>query len=167
MCTIKPLGRRQSGLSLIELIIAIVVVVVGFAALLIPIYNVTKGSGNPEANKQAIAIAEAMLEEIELKPFNNSGISTPFGGPYTCANRPQFDAVFPDYNNYTSTGVCDMVTGAQVPGLGGYTTTVTLAPTQINGVIPAAQAYVITVTVSTSGAGAVNVSLTGLRTSYF
>ena len=81
--------RKQSGLSLVELVVAIVVLAVGLAAMLIAITNATRSGGDPLANKQTIAIAEAMLEEIELKPFNTGT----FAGPYNCGTRPQFDAV--------------------------------------------------------------------------
>jgi MSHA pilin protein MshD len=154
-------GRgRQSGLSLVELVVAIVVLAVGLAAMLIAITNATRSGGDPLANKQTIAIAEAMLEEIELKPFNTGT----FAGPYNCGTRPQFDAVFPDYNNYAAAAVCDMTTGLPIAFLNGYNTTVTLTPTAIGG-IPAANAYLITVKVTSPGG--YTVSLSGFRSSYF
>lgn len=153
--------RRQAGLSLIELVFTIVVLGVGLVALLIPISNSVLKSGDPLANKQMVAIAEAMLEEIELKPF---GPGT-FAGPYTPANRASFDAVFPDYNNYTTggAGIAD-ITGAAVPGLGAYNLTVTLTPTAL-GAIPAANVYLITVQVT--GPNGTSISLSGVRSSYF
>jgi MSHA pilin protein MshD len=153
--------RRQRGLSLIELIIAIVVLSVGLVLLLIPISNVTRRSGDPLITKQATAIAEAVLEEIELKPFNN--FAGDFAGPYTCANRAQFDAV-PDYQGYASAGICDLSTGAVIGPTAGYKVVVALAPTAIGG-IPAGQAYVVTVSVT--GTNGTTVSLSGVRTNYF
>lgn len=164
MCTTDTgfRGRgKQSGLSLVELVIAIVVLSVGLAAMLVAISTATRSSGDPVANKQAIAIAEAMLEEIELKPFNTGT----FAGPYNCGTRPQFDAVFPDYNNYAAATVCDMTTGAPIPTLNGFNTTVTLQPTGAIGGIPLANAYLITVTVTTPGG--YTVSLSGFRSNYF
>lgn len=65
MCT-RP---EQRGISLIELIIFIVVVGVALAGIL-RVMNVTgKSSADPMVYKQALAIAQALLEEVELMPF--------------------------------------------------------------------------------------------------
>jgi MSHA pilin protein MshD len=159
--------RSQAGLSLIELIVAIVVLSVGLVLLLIPISNVTRRSGDPLITKQATAIAEAVLEEIELKPFNN--FAGDFPGPYTCPNRAQFDAL-PDYKLYASAGICDLTTGIVIAPTAGYKVAVALTPTAFPAIapfaaIPAAQASVVTVSVT--GPNATTVTLSGVRTSYF
>lgn len=60
----------QSGLSLIELIVFIVIVGVAVAGILL-VMNVTgKHSVDPLIHKQALAIAESMIEEVELMPFS-------------------------------------------------------------------------------------------------
>jgi MSHA pilin protein MshD len=65
MCT----RHKQRGISLIELIIFIVIVSVALAGIL-RVMNVTsKGSADPLIHKQSLAIAEALLEEVELMPF--------------------------------------------------------------------------------------------------
>lgn len=64
-------GMRISerGISLIELIMFIVIVSVALAGILL-VMNVTeKSSADPLVHKQALAIAESLLEEIELMPF--------------------------------------------------------------------------------------------------
>src|SRR5690348_18467212 len=60
---------RTRGLSLIEVIVFIVVLGVAFAGMLILYNQVTRSSVDPLVRKQALAIAEALLEEIELMPF--------------------------------------------------------------------------------------------------
>lgn len=59
----------QSGISLIELVIFMVVVSVGVAGILSVMNVTTRSSADPMIQKQAIAIAEAMLDEIMLHPF--------------------------------------------------------------------------------------------------
>ena len=59
----------QAGISLIELVMFIVIVSVGVAGIL-SVMNVTvMHSADPIVQKQAAAIAESLLEEIELQPF--------------------------------------------------------------------------------------------------
>lgn len=59
----------QRGISLIELIMFIMIVSVALAGILL-VMNVTeKSSSDPLVHKQALAIAESMLEEVELMPF--------------------------------------------------------------------------------------------------
>jgi MSHA pilin protein MshD len=66
-----PLARRtrQSGLSLIELIVFIVIVGVGLAGITVTYNTVVRSSADPMARKQALAIAESVLLEIEQQPF--------------------------------------------------------------------------------------------------
>ncbi len=62
-------GGKQRGISLIELIMFIVIVSVALAGILLVMNTVTRGSADPLIHKQALAIAESMLEEVELMPF--------------------------------------------------------------------------------------------------
>ncbi|MHB1676600.1 MAG: type IV pilus modification PilV family protein [Sulfuriferula sp.] len=73
MCTIKRTAMRQnsrqSGISLIELIIFIVIVSVAVAGVLLVMNITAQHSADPLIRKQAQAIAESLLAEIELQPF--------------------------------------------------------------------------------------------------
>jgi MSHA pilin protein MshD len=72
MCTTKAgcgLRALQAGATLVELVVFIVVVSVAVAAVLLAMNAVTRGSPDPMMRKQALAIAEALLEEVELMPF--------------------------------------------------------------------------------------------------
>jgi MSHA pilin protein MshD len=60
---------RQCGFTLIELIIFIVVVSVGIAGILSVMNTVVKSSADPMVRKQAMALAESILEEIMLKEY--------------------------------------------------------------------------------------------------
>lgn len=59
----------QRGISLIELIMFIVIVSVAAAGILLVMNVTTKSTADPLVHKQALAIAESLLEEVELMPF--------------------------------------------------------------------------------------------------
>ncbi|MDH4285372.1 MAG: prepilin-type N-terminal cleavage/methylation domain-containing protein, partial [Gallionellaceae bacterium] len=65
MCT----HHSQRGISLIELIMFIVIVGIALAGVLLVMNKVTASSADPLVRKQALAIAESLLEEVELMPF--------------------------------------------------------------------------------------------------
>jgi MSHA pilin protein MshD len=65
MCT----RHNQRGISLIELIMFIVIVSVALAGILLVMNMVTGHSSDALQRKQALAIAESLLEEVELMPF--------------------------------------------------------------------------------------------------
>ncbi len=67
MC--KRIERTQLGLTLIELIVFIVIVSVGMAGILVTYDTVVRHSADPLARKQALAIAESLLLEVEQQPF--------------------------------------------------------------------------------------------------
>ena len=61
--------QRQTGVSLIELILFIVIVGVGVAGILVSYDTVVRGSADPVIRKQALAIAESLLLEVEQQAF--------------------------------------------------------------------------------------------------
>jgi MSHA pilin protein MshD len=110
--------RRSVGFTLIELIFFIVVMAVGLTGILSVSNTVIKSSADPLVRKQALAIAQSLLEEIVLKDFVKRSDSTVLGFS-AGGSRNLFDCVS-DYNGYsTSAGIVD-VTGASVAGLGSY-----------------------------------------------
>jgi len=60
---------RQRGLTLIELIVFIVIVGAALAGVLSVLDLTTRHSADPMVRKQALAIAEAILEEAMTQPF--------------------------------------------------------------------------------------------------
>lgn len=58
--------RRQSGLTLIELILFIVIVGIAVSGVLGVMTLTTRNSADPQLRKQAIAIAESLMEEVQL-----------------------------------------------------------------------------------------------------
>jgi MSHA pilin protein MshD len=75
--------NRQSGISFVELIMFIMIVSIGIVGILPVLNNATSHSSDPVPRKQAIAIAESLLEEIELQPFTFCDPSDPNNSNYT------------------------------------------------------------------------------------
>jgi MSHA pilin protein MshD len=157
--------RHQSGLTLVELVMFIIIVGVGIAGTLAVMDFATRHSADPMVRKQALAAAESLLEEVQLKEFANPAEAGSFTGPATQANRPFFDDIG-DYNGFTTNGIFPADgSGAVVPGLGGYTVNVAIAAgagAEL-GIAPA-QAARITVTVTQPDG--VPVTLVGYRGNY-
>jgi len=61
--------RRQRGLSLIEVVVFIIVLGIGFAGILVLYNQLTRVSVDSLVRKQTLAIASSLLEEIELRGF--------------------------------------------------------------------------------------------------
>lgn len=145
---------RQSGLSLIELIVFIVIVSVGLAGITVTYNTVVRHSADPMVRKQALAIAESLLLEIEQQPFTwcdpqDANVSTAANAA-DCAvaannqdnvltatpntelrgnNANPFDNVA-DYSGYAAASVD--ITGAV--GVPGYAANVVI--TRVGGVAP-------------------------------
>lgn len=69
--------RAQAGVTLIELVLFIVIVGVAVAAILGVMSLTTSNSADPQLRKQALAIAEGMLEEIEGARFTYCAVDDP------------------------------------------------------------------------------------------
>jgi MSHA pilin protein MshD len=69
MSTDRTLPSRQAGLTFVELIMFIVIVGVGLAGILVVLNVTVKSSADPMIRKNMLAIAEALLEEVEMMPF--------------------------------------------------------------------------------------------------
>jgi MSHA pilin protein MshD len=61
--------RRQAGLSMVELVLFIVIVGIAVAGVLMVMIQSNKASADPQMRKQAVSIAEGLLEEIQLARF--------------------------------------------------------------------------------------------------
>ena len=148
--------REARGFSLVELIVLIVVVSIALAGVLMVFATAVRGSADPLVQKQALAIAEALMEEIQLNSYS------PLPGVGVVDPRSNFDDV-DDYNTYTTGGGgIKAIDGTLVAGLGAYNvSSVTVATPGLNAV---AEAKLITVTVT--GPGGVSITLTGYRVNF-
>ena len=84
---------KQAGMTLVEMIIAIVVIGVGLAGVITAFNMTVQNSGDPMVTKQMLVLAEEMMEEILLKPYGTSS------GSITGCNRSLADDVS-DYDGY-------------------------------------------------------------------
>jgi MSHA pilin protein MshD len=68
-CSAACNKSRLAGLTLIELIMFILVVSIALVGVLMVMNTAVRGSADPLVRKQALAIAESLLTEIEQQPF--------------------------------------------------------------------------------------------------
>jgi len=71
---------RQRGVTMIELILFIVIIGVGLAGIVAVMNFTTQRSADPVRRKQALMLAEALLEEVELAKFSWCDVSDPLAG---------------------------------------------------------------------------------------
>ena len=103
-------------MSLIELVVAIVVVAICMTGAFALVDTTTRRSADPMLERQATSIAEAYLEEILQQAYLDPDDGTVC--PAAEAQRGLFDNVC-DYGGLDEVGARDQ-TGALVPGLENY-----------------------------------------------
>jgi MSHA pilin protein MshD len=155
----KILNNR--GVTLIELIVAMVVISIALTGVLLVINYTTLHSADPVLRHQAIAIAEAYMEEICLKNFADPDAVGPGSDAET--DRDSFDDV-DDYNNHVDNGAADQ-NGDPIVGLGNYTVRVTVQNNQPYG--PAGSPVIgLRIDVTVVDPAGVSLTLTGFRANY-
>lgn len=180
-------GKAQRGISLIELIMFIVIVSVALTGVMLTVNYNTRHSADPLLRKQALAIAESLMEEVTLMPFtfcdpddpavttaaNAAACTTaevmgPEAGETRYAATP-YDNVN-DYNAFSMSGLNGIrdITNGVIPVANGYSAAVSITPTAIAAAgtgpaIAAAESLLVKVTVTAPG-GAEQVILEGYRT---
>ena len=188
MSMTKPVFK-QHGLSMIELMVFIVVVGVAVTGVLSVYSSTSRTSVDPMVRKQALAVAESLLDEVLSKPYTycdpddaNADTATSAAG---CATTPEgmgtegvedrYSNTMPydnvnDYNGFTmpagpgpGLGIMDL-TNTSVTGLNAYSATVQVQPAGAFNGIPAGETLLVTVTVT--GPGNHSISLSGYRTRY-
>lgn len=176
-CTHSRAAR--SGFTLVELVMFIVIVSIAVIGVLMVMNMTTKNSADPQLRKQALSIAEALLEEVSLARFTvcdptdkdaeTALVATECTempesvGPEAGNTRP-YDNVndyVTQYGTAQNIAISD-VNGAAIPNLGSYTSTITITPQAFDD-IAATDALLITINVTY---GAETVRLDGYRTRY-
>lgn len=176
-------SRRQRGLSLIEVIVFVVVLGIGIAGMAILYNQVTRASVDPLVRSQAVAVANSLMEEIQLRAFTYCDPDDPAvftaGSPAGCATQegigaegetryatPRFDNVS-DYHGFPMGGSIQDITNTTV--LTGYTLepiVITAAGADFPGAVPGTEALRIQITVTGPTATGVSVTLSGYRLRY-
>lgn len=168
------------GTSLVELVMFIVVLALGLAGVMQVFSVAVRASADPQIQRQALAIAEALMEEVQLMPFtycdpDDANLETATSsagcaslaegtGPNAGENRfttPQFDNVV-DYHGYSMAPIVD-ITNTAVAGLTGYSASVSVVAAPL-GSITAASGDALRITVTVTGPNGAAARLDGYRT---
>jgi MSHA pilin protein MshD len=145
-----PAPRRQArflppgrGLSIIELLMFIVIVSIALVAILNVQIQSSRISADPQLRKQALAIAEGLLEEITLARFTfcdpQDANADSAATPASCATLPEVvaqeaggvDRPYDNVNDYVDTFGTAKVYNKDAAGFAypaGYTVKVTISP---------------------------------------
>jgi len=145
-------AAKQTGATLIELILSIVIISTAFAGILGLVNLTVLHSADPLVQHQAIAIAESYLEEITALPVVDPN------GTNTGETRVNFDNI-DDYDGLNDVGARDQDNNV-ITNLGNYTVDVNIADQVISGVTMKA------VTVSVSRSSVATINITGYRATY-
>jgi MSHA pilin protein MshD len=183
MCSRRAV--RQRGVTLIELIVFIVIVSVAVVGILGVLSLTTRNSADPLRHKQALMIAEGLLEEVELANFTycdpNSAKADTASSVADCTTAETFGPEPTDarpYDNVNDYGgsptrfynAANQLADANgnAMAVNGYDATVNIVPETLNGIAGGTLANPdvlrITVTVTYDGGG--TVQLDGYRTRY-
>jgi MSHA pilin protein MshD len=154
-----PNNRRfnVNGFTLIEIIVTIVVLAIASTTLLSVFTSTVSTSVNPMIQQQAISIAEAYMEEIMLKSFDDpdgSGVE---------ATRPEFDDVR-DYNGITNESISDQNgSAATITALNAYRITVKVTNEELYGIDAA---YSLRIDIEVTHPAISSIEISGYRTKY-
>ncbi len=147
--------NRQAGMTLVELVIAIVIIGVAAAALYNAMASITARSADPMLRQQSLMLAEAYLEEILVKNYRPT--STPAG--CTASERQCFN----DVRDYDSSGDFRApydVVGNAIGELSGYGVKVDVDDSSLNG------EAALRIEVTVRDPQGQTLTLTGWRTDY-
>ena len=177
--------QRARGSSLVELIMFIVIIGIAVAGVLGAMSLSTRASADPLIQKQALAIAEAYLEEVLAMPFtycdpddlDAATATSATVGAGGCAatievigaeageTRGGGTTPYDNVNDYNSlaTGVPASIDGTAIGGLSSYNVSVAVVAEALSTVAVSAS---LRVTVTVTGPAGVSVRLDGYRTRY-
>lgn len=185
---------RARGATLIELIMFIVIISVGLAGILGVMNLTTRASADPLIQKQALAIAEAYLEEVLAAPFTycdpddahaataeSTGAVNP-ADTLVCATtleamgsegetRGSTTTPYDNVNDYNSlaAGAPASIDGTPITVLGAYQVAVAVTAEAISTVAANdanGRSQSLRVTVTVTGPSNTSVTLDGYRTRY-
>jgi MSHA pilin protein MshD len=156
------LPRKNSGFTLMELVVAITILTIAVSGTLLGIEMATRHNADPLVLQQGIAIAQSYLEEITSKQFPTAALPCSSAVP---ATRAQYSSVC-DYRNIGSQVPTNQL-GNPINGLGGYTVTIVInsSTANINGLTSAAN-QAIRIDIQVSHPNMTTMTFSAYRTRY-
>ncbi len=187
---------RQSGVSLIELVMFIVIISIAVTGILLVMNLTAAHSADPLIRKQALAIAESLLEEVELMPFtycdpgdasavvatsaadctggsggandqNKGGMALTSPTP---ASETRYHTTDPFDNvaDYAGFSMISIndITNIPIAGLGNFSASVAITRAGVALLGGADDGAALRITVTVAGPGNTSVVLDGYRTRY-
>lgn len=115
----------SQGFTLIEMIVAIVVLGLGITGVMMAYTHSARGPADAVVQRPLLGLAQGLLDEALSKPFH----PVPGGGTSSCDRTALNDVS--DYNGYSGR-VCD-VHGIDVAGFSGYTVDVSVQDVSLAG----------------------------------
>ena len=176
---------RQAGISLLELIIFIVIVSIAIAGILLVMNQTTAHSADALVRKQSLAIAESLLEEVELQPFTwcdpNDASAVSATGYGSCTYSQQNAMSYPagetrgdpsnpldnvvDYTGYSMSPIVD-INNAGITGLGSYSASVAITHVGTSFLGAADNDAGLQITVTVTAPDGTQLKLDGYRARY-
>ena len=158
-------GYYQQGVTLVELVIAIVVIAIAVTAVFFGMANMVGHSADAMVQSQGLLIAQSYLEEIAAKPFLDPDTDDVCDAVIPDASdRPLYNNIC-DYQGLAGDIVVRDQSGTAISELSNYAVAVNIvldAGSELNG-ISAADAIKISVTVSS---GDQSINLIAYRSRY-
>ena len=148
---------RQSGATLVEMVVSIVIMSISVTAVMMVVTQVGRHSADPMRRIQAAAIAEAYMDEILAQALSDPDTAES-GSTETGEVRATFDDVLDYHGLSDSSGARDQ-TGAVISGLEGYNVSVSVTAVTLGG-YPARR---VKVNVGVDGDATFSLPLTGYR----
>ncbi|NCO53260.1 MAG: prepilin-type N-terminal cleavage/methylation domain-containing protein [Deltaproteobacteria bacterium] len=157
------INRNQRGVTLVELVITMVIISIAVAGVMTVINSTILHSADPVLRQQAIAIAEAYMEEITLKNYLDPDDDQLCPGAE--ANRKLFDNIC-DYNGLNNNGARSQSDPSTVI-VPNYTVTVVVASENFGPTAPAGvQVAGLKINVTVTDPAGESLTLSGYRTDY-
>lgn len=185
--------KSHRGFSLVEMVVFIVIVTTAIAGVIGALAFMSGHSADPLARKQAIAIAESLMQEIQQMPFTfcdpddpNASTATGTGSCTTSqanltgpspANESRYSATNPfdnvaDYSGFTMpgggcAGICRIGDATEIAGLNAYSAAVAISQAGGTGAFAGLPAdAVLKIIVTVNGPANTTIRLTGFRVRY-
>jgi MSHA pilin protein MshD len=170
MCAAPDRLGRSRGTTLVEVIVFMLIVSIAVVSVVKALSQAVLWSADPLIQRQALAVAEALIEEIDSQPYAQKDPYNPTGPDDAIGAEPgetRAGSPLPfdnpnDYSGYSETGIV-APDGSSVAGLGTYSASV-VATQQSMGNVPAADGLLVVVTAT--GPNGQPITLTTFRARY-